>query len=214
MHIKNYYNITWLIIFLIVIFTIKMNIYPEDESESYINYLISLFKENTIIISNGFDFPVGKPNAKKYYVAQKFGEKNPDFGYHMHLGEDWNGVRGGNTDLGDPVFAVSNGIVSYAKDSGIGWGNIVMIIHCISGKTGNKYVTSLYGHLREMDVAEGDFVQKGQKIGAIGNVNGTYFAHLHFEIRNIVTMPIGGGYSNDLTGFLNPTDFIKRNRKL
>ena len=53
-------------------------------------------------ISDGFDFPVGKPNAKKYYNAQKFGK-------NYHLGDDWNGVGGGNTDYGNPVYSISNG---------------------------------------------------------------------------------------------------------
>jgi hypothetical protein len=50
--------------------------------------------EENIPICDGFDYPVGKPNGKGYYNAQKFGE-------NTHLGEDWNGVRGGNSDLGD-----------------------------------------------------------------------------------------------------------------
>jgi len=69
-----------------------------------------------IPIANHFDFPVGKPDAKGYYNAQKFQKNN-------HLGDDWNAVTGGNTDLGDPIYAIGNGKVTFAEDAGSGWGN-------------------------------------------------------------------------------------------
>ena len=46
--------------------------------------------ERGIPVSDGFDFPVGPPDAKGYYDAQSFGK-------NRHLGSDWNGVGGGNT---------------------------------------------------------------------------------------------------------------------
>src|SRR5205085_6221457 len=42
-------------------------------------------------IADGFDFPVGKPDAQGYYKARGFRS-------HGHLGEDWDGIRGGDTD--------------------------------------------------------------------------------------------------------------------
>jgi len=63
-----------------------------------------------------------------------------------------------------------------------------------------------------MLVKVGQFVKKGDKIGTIGNVDGTYYAHLHFEIRDDIELPVGGGYSDDIKGYLNPTTFIKANR--
>ncbi len=39
-----------------------------------------------------------------------------------HLGDDWNGVNGGNSDLGDPIYTIGNGYVVYAKDIKGGWG--------------------------------------------------------------------------------------------
>ncbi len=32
-------------------------------------------------------------------------------GRTYHMGEDWNGEDGGNSDLGKPVYATANGIV-------------------------------------------------------------------------------------------------------
>lgn len=159
---------------------------------------------DTLKLTNGFDFPVGKPNATKYYNAQKFGENN-------HLGDDWNGVRGGNTDFGDPIYAIGNGYVTYAKNIHGGWGNVIRIVHYM-GK--ERMVESLYAHCDEVLVKKGAFVKKGQKIGTIGNNNGQYLAHLHFEIRSEVGMPIGAGYSSNTEGYIDPTEFIKNNRTI
>lgn len=152
--------------------------------------------------TNGFDYPVGKPNGTGYYKAQEFFENN-------HLGEDWNGNGGGNTDKGDPVYAIANGYVSYSKDRKGGWGNVLRIIHFISD---NNQVESLYAHLNTLTVDSGVWVNKGDQIGTIGTANGKYMAHLHLEIRDVIGMPIGGGYSDYNEGYISPSDFIKANR--
>ena len=154
-------------------------------------------------LANSFDFRVGKPDANGYYNAQAF-TKN------YHLGDDWNAVTGGNSDLGHPIYAIANGIVTEAKDEGGGWGNVIRIEHHIPNE--NK-VESLYAHCLENMVQKGDIIKKGQQIATIGNANGAYLAHLHFEIRSIVGMPLGAGYSQDTTGYINPTEYINAHRK-
>ena len=158
---------------------------------------------DTIKITDGFDFAVGKPNAKGYYNAQKFTENN-------HLGEDWNGLKGGNSDLGDPIYAIANGYVSFAENILGGWGNVIRITHYINK---NKQVESLYAHCDTILIKKGDYVKKGDEIATIGTNNGHYLAHLHLELRNKIGLPVGGGYAKDTTGYLNPTIFIKKNRK-
>lgn len=153
-------------------------------------------------LANKFDYPVGKPDAKGYYNAQPFGENN-------HLGDDWNAVTGGNTDLGDPIYAVANGYVISAKDIKGGWGNVIRIVHELPNK---KKIESIYAHCDSIFVKQEQWVKRGEQIGTIGNANGQYYAHLHLEIRNDISMPIGGGYSKETKGYLNPTNFIKRHR--
>lgn len=155
-------------------------------------------------VVDGFDFPVGKPDAEGYYDAQHFGANH-------HLGEDWNGKRGGNTDFGDPVYAIAKGKVSFAQDIKGGWGNVIRIVHTFPS---GRQVESLYAHCDEIFVKEGDTINKGIKIGTIGTANGQYPAHLHFEIRDVIGMPIGRGYSLNKNGYLNPSKFIYRNRNL
>lgn len=158
-----------------------------------------------IPVADGFDFPVGPPDAKSYYNA------NP-FGNDLHLGDDWNGVGGGNTDLGDPVFSIAQGYVSVAKDFGGGWGNVIRIIHTIQIQDQESQIESLYAHLDSMFVREGTMVRRGQQIGSIGTADGVYLAHLHLEIRKEAGMPLGGGYSTDTTGYTDPTAFIRQHR--
>ena len=174
---------------------IRSQIENKNQTKTIVNY-------DTIQFTNGFDFPVGKLNANGYYNAQKFKENN-------HLGDDWNGTGGGNTDLGDPIHAIADGYVSFSENVNGGWGNVIRIIHFIDS---NKQVESLYAHCDKRLISAGEFVKKGTQIGTIGTNNGQYLAHLHFEIRNIVNLPIGGGYSSDTEGYLDPTEFINRNR--
>lgn len=162
----------------------------------------SLFIKHPEFISQSFDFPVGKPDAKDYYKAREFGEDK-------HLGEDWNGKGGGNTDLGDPVYSISNGYVTFAKDIKNGWGKIVRIVHKFPDHPEYDYVESFYAHLDEMHVKAGDFIKRGEKLGTIGTADGKYYAHLHLELRNFIDMGIGPGYSDDTFGFLVPTKFIE-----
>jgi len=155
--------------------------------------------------TDGFDFPVGRPDANGYYKALEFGQKR-------HLGEDWNGLGGGNTDLGDPVYSSANGLVVFSKEVCCGWGNVIRIVHYLPEASGQPYVESIYAHLDQLSVQPGDWVKRGQTIGTIGNVDGKYKAHLHFEMRDFVAMSLGPGYGEDRHGYLIPTSFIQKHR--
>lgn len=157
------------------------------------------------ILTDGFDFPVGAPNAKGYYNAQKFGVNN-------HLGDDWNGVGGGNTDFGDPIYSVGKGRVTEVSQFYGGWGKVVRVAYSFQENNTEKQVESLYAHMDSVFVKNGDILNRGQKLGTIGNAEGIYLSHLHFEIRNKIALPLGQGYSKDQTGYLDPTKFIKAHR--
>ena len=161
-----------------------------------------LFDKHPEYVSDGFDYPVGKPDAKGYYNAQGFGGKS------HHLGDDWNATTGGNSDLGHPIYAIANGYLNSVKDHKGGWCQVIRMVH----KVDTKYVESLYAHCDKMLVKEGDWVKKGQKIATIGNCEGRYYAHLHLEIRHSPDLPLGGGYSKDTSGYIDPTIFIKKHR--
>lgn len=188
------------VITLFVVFGCKKNIKPDIISMVVIADQVINIPED--YIANKFDYPVGKPDAINYYNAQGFGENN-------HLGDDWNCVKGGNSDLGDPIYAIANGYISVSEDFGGGWGNVIRIIHQLPD---NSQLESLYAHCDTMIVKQNELVKIGQQIGTIGTANGQYYAHLHLEIRNKTNMPLGNGYSKNKTGYLDPTDFIKTHR--
>lgn len=163
-------------------------------------------------LADGFDFPVGKPDAAGYYKARGLRLRSP-----RHYGEDWNGRGGGNTDLGDPVYTIADGIVTFAHDVRQGWGNVVLIRHAYrdpaSGKV--KFIDSLYGHLDKMMVKTGQGVKRGQQVGTIGTNRGMYPAHLHFEMRHNIYIGMGrNDVPADLVNWADPTQFINKYRRL
>ena len=165
-----------------------------------------------INLADGFDFPVGKPNAEGYYKARGLRLRAP-----QHFGEDWNGRAGGDSDLGAPVYAIAEGIVTLAQNVRSGWGNVVLTRHAYRDPgTGQvKYCDTLNGHLNQILVKDGQLIKRGQQIGSIGTNFGMYPAHLHFEIRHNIS--IGMARSNvpsDMTNWADPTEFITKFRKL
>jgi murein DD-endopeptidase MepM/ murein hydrolase activator NlpD len=183
-------------------------------------------------ISNGFRHPLGDGNlteaapeidgvADGYFSAQDHAEANTNIvpGTTVyHLGEDWNGSGGGDTDLGDPVFAVSNGqITDVGFDSALG--NWIRVRHDLPG---GGSVDSLYAHLEFPAARSGgallvanDFVGIGEQIGQIGKSGDALTAHLHFEMRTDVNAPLDNGYSGIIqapAGWVDPTDFINAHR--
>lgn len=183
---------------------------PSSDHNTHSDLFLSIIQADSstqpvIPLVDGFDFPVGPPNAKSYYNA------NP-FGTNLHLGDDWNGVGGGNTDLGDPVYSLAHGFIVEARDHGAGWGKVIRIIHRMDSADSKGSHESLYAHLDTMLVASGDIVTRGQQVGTIGTADGAYLAHLHLEIRTIIGLPLGGGYASDTSGYTNPSAFIHANR--
>ncbi len=165
-----------------------------------------------INLADGFDFPVGKPNADGYYKARGLRLRAP-----QHFGEDWNGRSGGDSDLGDPVYAIADGIVTFAHNVRSGWGNVVLTRHAYrdpaSGEV--KFCDTLNGHLNQMTVKVGQAVKRGQQIGTIGSNFGMYPAHLHFEIRHNLTIGMARrGVPADLVNWADPTQFITQYRRL
>lgn len=147
-----------------------------------------------------FDPPLGTEHGGLVYNAQKFWEMNERRGGH-HTGDDLNGIGGMNTDLGDPVFCTADGLVLYAAEPSPGWGKVVIVAHRTAD---GKILHSMYAHLNGIDVAPGDLVARGGKVGTVGTANGVYPAHLHFEIRASDGVDIGAGYATDPLNHLDP----------
>ena len=200
-----YLNITILFTTLIYASLASADKFPSNYRHDPEGPGITLKQIERCPIADGLDFPVGKPDSKGYYNAQKFKRNN-------HLGDDWNGVKGGNSDLNDPVYSIANGIVVQSRQFNGGWGRVTRILHNVGSRAKPVYIESLYAHMRTMLLKPGALVKRGQKIGTIGNAGGAYWAHLHLEIRTHINQALGKGYSQDATGYTDPTAYIKRHR--
>lgn len=147
-----------------------------------------------------FDPPMGTEHGGLVYNGQKYWEMNEKRGGH-HTGDDLNGIGGMNTDLGDPVFAVADGLVVFAGEPSANWGKVIVVAH----KTPDgKPIHSMYAHLDRIDIAKDSLVGRGTKIGTVGTANGYYPAHLHFEMRSTDGVDIGAGYAMHPLNRLDP----------
>ena len=100
------------------------------------------------------------------------------FSMRMHpILKTWRAHNG--TDLAAPsgttVRTVGDGVVSFAGVQN-GYGNVVYIKHSGEQET-------VYAHLSAIDVKQGQSVEQGQKIGAVGSTGWATGPHLHYELR-------------------------------
>lgn len=164
----------------------------------------------TAKLADGFDYPVGKPDGDGYYIFRGFSPNG-------HLGEDWNGNGGGNTDEGDPVYSIAHGVVVFSEDYARGWGNVVILRHAYRERNGQiAFIDSLYGHLKVRSVKVGQQVIRGQTVGTIGRgPYRMYAAHLHFEIRKDLRIGMRRElYPRTYETYYTPKQFIDPRRSL
>jgi murein DD-endopeptidase MepM/ murein hydrolase activator NlpD len=180
-------------------------------------------------VADGFDFPVGDADGRGAYTSTA-GATYPGWRVSTHFldaisvgthpGEDFNGTGGGNTDLGQPVHALAAGRVVVAEDHGPLWGNVVVIEHLFYENHHKRRIRSLYAHLGELRVGEGDDVIRRQTIGAIGqDPDRVYWAHLHLELRWDLSLPTTHwpvDWSEDQyrAAYAEPSRFIAEHRQL
>jgi len=96
-------------------------------------------------------------------------------------------------DIANPsapaITAAGDGTVILVQYLGYGYGRHVIIDH-------GDGLATLYGHLSEIYVKNGDTVSRGQVIGKMGSTGRSTGTHLHFEVRKNGT-PV------------NPASFLK-----
>ncbi len=79
--------------------------------------------------------------------------------------------------LGTPVIAAFTGQVEVADNVG-GYGLTVILNH-------NNALQTLYGHMSQLYVQPGQWVQQGTLIGLVGSTGNSTGPHLHFEVRQL-----------------------------
>jgi hypothetical protein len=205
---------------------------PKQVAAAAVPDVFARYMQADFPVADGFDFPIGDPNAKGayvdkatgkrhrgWYVATAFGEK---FKLGIHPGEDWNGRGGGNTDLGQPVHVVASGRVVFAKDVGGLWGKVLIIEHIYYENHQRRMLRSVYAHLNTITVEDGQSVNRRQQVGTIGrDEDGKYKAHLHLELRLDPNLPPTywpSSHAKDQAWvrrhYLSPSRFIRSHRAL
>ncbi|MFN9326301.1 MAG: M23 family metallopeptidase [Flavobacteriales bacterium] len=105
----------------------------------------------------------------------------------FHAGMDFTAKQG------TPIYATGDGRVTFADYATNGYGRHVVIDH------GFGYGT-LYAHLRELKVRNGQKVKRGDVIGLVGNTGLSAGPHLHYEVhKNGQPVDPANYYFNDLT---------------
>jgi murein DD-endopeptidase MepM/ murein hydrolase activator NlpD len=121
----------------------------------------------------------GKSLSRSYLASPlTFSRKSSGFAMRLHpIFNTKQAHRGVDyaAPTGTPTMTVGDGVVTFAGRQG-GYGNVVEIRH------GNGHST-LYAHLNRIHVRNGQTVQKGQVIGAVGSTGWSTGPHLHFEFR-------------------------------
>lgn len=152
--------------------------------------------------------PMGGHSGAFTYNAQAYWEDNPHRRGH-HTGDDLNGIGGMNSDLGDPVYAIADGLVVYSGEPSPGWGNVIVLAHRVRMNGEEKIIQSLYAHLKQRIVRVDEMVSRGSQIGTVGSADGQYLAHLHFEIKKGLSLNIGPGYLRVPRTHLSPEKFLQ-----
>jgi murein DD-endopeptidase MepM/ murein hydrolase activator NlpD len=134
-----------------------------DSYKYYNVYLAALLKDIKYM-------PLGYPHFN--HNNSRYGYRSNPFhggGSEFHSGVDISG------DTGDPIKSTANGTV-FLADWSSGYGK------CIRIKHSHGYET-LYGHLSEINVKNGQKVKANQEIGKLGSTGRSTGPHLHYEVR-------------------------------
>lgn len=111
-------------------------------------------------------------------------EFNDITSYGRHDGQDVNDKKGGDSDLGQPIFAEADGVIDLIHNhtSKPTFGNHYFLR--IEGPWGTRWMH--HGHCLEIYSKQGDKVKEGQLIAKIGK-SGTDYSHDHWSCCKQIT---------------------------
>jgi murein DD-endopeptidase MepM/ murein hydrolase activator NlpD len=158
------------------------------ESDSFLGFMLA----QPLSMAPARAYAVGGPRAELTGPVPRdwpYGSGNFTWPVYGWLSQ---GYRGDHRaiDIAAPagtfVTAADRGVVIRSGWNNQGYGMFVVIDHNID------YVT-LYSHLQDVFVREGEVVGQGQVIGTVGSTGNSTGPHLHFEVRDFGrrTNPLG-----------------------
>lgn len=147
--------------------------YSIIESEVELASAESILEEKVVeqqnIIGSTFDGVYFSVRPVDGVITSRYGAYDTSIRDHAHTGIDIGAPNGTN------IKAAASGKVSYSGWMG-GYGNLIIIDH------GNN-VQTYYAHCSKLYAEEGQEVQAGDVISAVGSTGNSNGDHLHFEIR-------------------------------
>jgi len=142
---------------------------PDDEVPRVATLMSDLERVNMLRIA-AEQLPFARP-AKSARFTSGFGtRRDPINGRRsLHAGQDLAGPRG------TPIYSAAPGTIKSAGWQR-GYGKVIKIRHAFGYET-------VYAHLNKIRVKVGDRVERGDRIGDMGNTGRSTGTHLHYEIR-------------------------------
>ncbi len=137
------------------------------------------------------------PFAGNFPVTFSFGQQSDNEDIKKKF-QEW-GIVGHNgldfgLSIGNEVFACDVGKIIQSGDNG-DFGTSITIQH--------SWGQSLYAHLSETKVKEGDEIRPNKVIGLSGSSGAAFGEHLHFAIK-----PNNPDPNNGYLGFINPAPYL------
>jgi murein DD-endopeptidase MepM/ murein hydrolase activator NlpD len=178
-------------------------------------------------LADGYDSPVGTAAERKsdsmwpgkWFDATGFARRYRigTSGEAFHTGADLNlNEPYWDADAHSPVYAAASGVVTFAGRL-TGWGNVIVIRHDPLLSTG-QMLYARYAHIENIMVQVGDRVVRGQQISKVGNADGLFPYHLHYDLSPTTILATQPWHwpkldrDNLLENYIDPLDFTRNNR--
>lgn len=128
----------------------------------------------------GAYFDMNGQSKRRSFLASpvEFSRVTSGFAMRLHpILQTWKQHKGVDygAPTGTPVRSVGDGVVDFAGHQN-GYGNVVEVRHSNDRST-------LYAHLSRIDVRQGQRIEQGARVGAVGSTGWATGPHLHFEFK-------------------------------
>lgn len=159
----------------------RLNISPADINPNYGKVIrwdtndIDMYHVDMAVFSDTLTYNFKNSAGEWAYAVPKVGRVTSGFGRRSLFGRKFHKGLDIDLETGDAVVAALGGKVRIAHYNR-GYGNFVVISH-------QGGLETLYGHLSELHVTEGQEIEAGTQIGLGGSTGQSTGSHLHFEIR-------------------------------
>lgn len=157
------------------------------EREKLNSQIEQLIREAQQGSGGGYDY---SGEGMRWPLAPNFKYITTYFGYDAWRAGMHRGIDVGNAGIaGAPIYAAQSGkvisVINYCSHNygknwscgcGGGYGNYIIVDH-------GGGLSTVYAHCQAIYVSAGDYVSKGDTIGAVGTTGWSTGYHLHFEVR-------------------------------